>query len=188
MALLFAAGCSSGGEGGVGSEALAERLLSDTSEFQREFIEDGVVTEAEYDSASVALVACIQEKLPLATVNRPWDPTQGAQVSQATTDDEADQWFERASEVQSECGHEFYEDVQAMYIESIIPMGAARQKQQEEVLQCLESVGVEDVPSVESSDGVVMDAAVLHDNEFGGTEAELCVAKHQFAFVEQFQN
>ncbi len=178
--------CGSNPASGVGPAALAEALLPDTSEFQRPLIEDGVVTGAEYDTASVALVGCIQNELPQAEVSLPSEPSQSAQVSQATSAEESEAWFERASEAQSRCRREYYDDVQALYVESLIPSGAERQQQRADVLSCLASVGVDDPLTVDSPHSDVLDAAVRYDLANSSTDAEACVNQHQFAFLAPY--
>ena len=120
-----------------------EEMLERTSDFQREILEDGEVTEADYEAAVLAAVQCIED--------------QGAEVTDLEFDETgtgAPQWqyvvrypeLELRPEV-AECEATYLMDVQSLWVWHYEMPEV--QEREEGLLECLEERGIE-APDLET--------------------------------------
>ncbi len=187
LLIVFAVvGCSREVSEGRESQ-LATRLAADAPPFQREILEDGMVTSGEYESAVEAARNCVAEEgwtvseLNLAPdgytfyFNLMWDTPD--------SEDEAIALEQRASETSDVCEDRYVALVERAYRFSLVPAEEERLKLMGDLGDCLESAGVNNTEVSDTEEDVVNRiVSQLSEEEFG--TAFLCMDRFFFLFEE----
>lgn len=174
VAALAVPACGGGGrtQGDKEAKSLASERYKTTSDFQKPMLEDGVVTFAEYERATLAEIDCIKKALPSVRVDGP-NPTQSDHptleytlevVGDIPAEQEAD--FEKS---QAECHATYLSDVGAVWATQDIPSEEERKTLLASLRDCLVDAGV-DLPAKAELDDIAdaLDAAGEPSDQVAG--------------------
>ncbi len=189
VALVSTACSSSSAEVDTNDDAAtaAAKYLEVTSDFQKEMLSDGVVSDAEYERANLAVIACIEDSgfIHAQMMEGAGKLKRGVSASWQGSDDPAtdEELRAQADTIQTECLEEYWRAVDHVYRKQAKPTEAERVKLLEELVECFRKLGVDDL-GMGSSQQEFERAALRHDQSTDGLDGSRCLTQGEMAFFE----
>lgn len=181
--VLVAAACSSTTEGSPGAN-----VPEGISDFQKELLADGIVTDAEYRRAVEAARECVEkdgwETSEVRAGRHDYDLGFGVRFTGDHDPTAADASMDR-------CHEEYQATVYWVYAQSKVVPLEEREALAEELRQCLLAVGVEDVPydPIDPREEPIVQSIVntfhIDDPRFG--ESLDCLGRYEPLFPRRFE-
>ncbi|MGN8553446.1 UNVERIFIED_CONTAM: hypothetical protein OHV15_12770 [Microbacterium sp. SLM126] len=177
LAVLLA-GCAAQGTDSAHDTLDLDALLEETTDFQREIVEDGVVTAAEFERALLARRECVADVG--ATPGDIYTGSNGELTFDyditAESDDEA-LAIQRDADA---CLQDYFADVGTVWAYQRLLSPAEREEMRPRALACLDAAGLTELP--EEATLAEMAAAIRDDGEISPAERD-CLVEYGSLFT-----
>lgn len=190
--LVVAGGCSGAAAGGGSpSEELARVRLEGASDFEKEILEDLLVTQAEYERAVLATVDCVRDQFPELEIEGPYTSPNGFTMTfdyvahTGNDPDSVDEFSHLVDEADAAC-EGFRAGIESVWVEQHIPSGVEREEMQQAFVDCADRVGLSGL-AIGMNLGEVLEKVAEHNNRTQDGLAYDCLYQYEVAFFEPFE-
>jgi hypothetical protein len=178
MLAAILVGCAAQGADGAHDKLNLDALLEETTDFQREIVEDGVVTAAEFERALLARRECVAD-----AGATPGDIYAGSNGELTFDYDITAESEEEARIVQRDadaCLQDYFADVGTVWAYQRLLSPAEREAMRPRAVACLDAAGLTELP--EEATLAEMAAAIQADGEISQAERD-CLVEYGSLFA-----